>query len=159
MIKINIATNRHHDSFMENVMVVVVVLDFKKKYSTHQITVYFFDFFPPVVALAGAFAVLVLPLPATLGAGAGVFVLGAAAGLAVGCALTTRGALTDVACWAFNTLTNFCSSIKKALMMRSLKHLWHKTPPNVLDTVFKRLDMRGLSLGRDGVIPLSFSLH
>lgn len=73
--------------------------------------------------------------------------------------LTGRGAFTVEAWAALSTFTTFCSSIRKARMIRSRKHLWHKTPPNVRDTVLRRRDMRGRSLGRDGVTPFNFSLH
>lgn len=89
-----------------------------------------------------------------------VFDGAAAAGLAVGFTIFAgRGALTVDACAAFKTLTTFCSSMRKARMMRSRKHLWHKTPPNVRETDLRRRDMRGRSLGRDGVTPFNFSLH
>lgn len=57
------------------------------------------------------------------------------------------------------TFTIFCSSIKNARTMRSRTHWWHNTPPYVRATVFWRFDMRERSLGRDGRMPLSFSLH
>lgn len=96
--------------------------------------------------------VFLSPLPPFDGAAAAGFV-----GLAW--TLAGRGAFTVTAWAALRTLTTFCSSIRKARMMRSRRHLWHKTPPNVRDTVFKRRDMRGRSLGRVGVIPFNFSLH
>ena len=64
-----------------------------------------------------------------------------------------------ISLWLLRAFTIFCSSIRKARMIRSRKHPWHKTPPYVRATVFCRLDKRERSQGRVGRMPFNFSLH
>src|SRR5690349_4465479 len=125
--------------------------------------IYFLAFLiPPAAGFGAAFLSPVFLSPAFLSVDFLPSFLGAgAAALAVGLATTLagRGAFTVVACAALRTLTTFCSSIRKARMIRSRKHLWQRTPPNERETVLRRRAIRGRSLGRDGVIPFNFSLH
>ena len=61
---------------------------------------------------------------------------------------------------AFNTRTTiFCSSMRKALTILCLTHLWHLDPPYALVTVFNLLVIDCSSRGLAGVIPCNFTLQ